>query len=58
MPDGGWKLNQRKYIDYFIKSVDLPIQHNHKLTIELSDDPDALRISVDQSISSPRETTN
>ena len=55
MPDGGWKLHHKNYIDDLIKlydlnnekSVDLPIQPNHKLTIEFSDEPDALRISVE-----------
>ena len=55
MPGGGWKLHQHNYIDDLIKlyglnnekPVDLPILPNHKLTIDLADEQEALRVPID-----------
>ena len=55
LSDGSWKLSQHNYIDNLIqlyslnneKSVDLPIQPNHKLTLDLSDEKNPLKEPVD-----------
>ncbi len=56
IPGGGLKLHQHNYIDDLIKlyglnnekTVDLPIQPNHRLTLDLTDEPDELKASVDE----------
>ena len=52
---GGWKLHQHNYIDDLVKfyelnnekNVELPIQPNHKLTVDLNDEKDNLKAFVD-----------
>ncbi len=52
---GGWKLDQKNYIDDLIKlydltnqkNVELPIQPNHRLTINLNEENDNLKQLVD-----------
>ena len=53
--DGGWKIHQKNYIDEIIKEYDLksekeatiPIQPNHKLTVDLCDEKEKLREELD-----------
>ena len=57
IPEGGWKIHQQNYIDDLIKFydlkneklVELPIQPNHKLTLELAVEKGALRELNDES---------
>lgn len=54
-PNGGWKIHQHNYIDDLVKFYDLknekqvaiPIQPNHKLTVDLADEQEKLRAEVD-----------
>ncbi len=55
IPDGGWMIHQKNYIDDLIsfydlkneKPVSIPIQPNHKLTTDLEDEQENLRAPVD-----------
>jgi len=55
IPNGGWKIHQHNYIDDLVKFYDLknekqvaiPIQPNHKLTVDLADEQEKLRAEVD-----------
>jgi hypothetical protein len=55
IPDVGWMIHQKNYIDDLIsfydlkneKPVSIPIQHNHKITTDLEDEQENLRAPVD-----------
>lgn len=55
IPGGGWKLHQHNYIDDLIKMyglnnekiVEIPIQPNHRLTVDLNDEKELLKEPVD-----------
>ena len=57
VPGGGWKLHQQNYIDELIqfyemkneKTVAIPIQPNHKLTVDLVEEKEPLRKLIDSS---------